>query len=351
MAKNRQNKVDPREVDAAYGGRPPSLIGDIAKRSQSDLLLKNYLKSQEGKKRLSNAITLKATKARVGQLAWADQVDVMRSVVREDLGVEFSRKDMSKFLRRNPQELQQSERMLEALQQFDAPPSETEAARISRLPQADDAAEIASRDATLNRAFERGSKAPPDWVKRLKDPNPVDGSQPLRPPPKQPPPLGRGRPVPPAGGGKKWPGLPKFRMGAGGGILRSLTSGKAAIGLGVAGMVLPGLVRGAKDLMDGDGEREQEILRLERMVRAADAVASQRDMRRQELIGRNMQMAAQVYPQMTASIMAGRELPEDAVAMGGKKRVDLLRALAEQMSSGKSSNVTVPSMLYDEMRQ
>lgn len=143
-------------------------------------------------------------------------------------------------------------------------------------------------------------------------------------------------------GKKKMGGAPGAKAAKGGGKW-----GKIAKGAGKFWWALPFALEGAGYVKDavkkgfGVGERFfdgksalDEFLGEKRQEQAYDDHQRKRAEALQQLKMQNRMRMMQVAPHLAQSLLAGRELPEDAVVIGGKPRVDLLDQVAEGMSAG-----------------
>lgn len=123
--------------------------------------------------------------------------------------------------------------------------------------------------------------------------------------------------------------------------------GKIAKGAGKYWWALPFALEGAGYVKDavkkgfGVGEKFfdgksalDEFLGQKRQEQAYDDHQRKRAEALQQLKVQNRMRMMQVAPHLAQSLLAGRELPEDAVVIGGKPRVDLLDQVAEGMSNG-----------------
>ena len=143
-------------------------------------------------------------------------------------------------------------------------------------------------------------------------------------------------------GKKKMGGAPGAKVPKGGGKW-----GKIAKGAGKFWWALPFALEGAGYVKDavkkgfGVGEKFfdgksalDEFLGEKRQEQAYDDHQRKRAEALQQLKMQNRMRMMQVAPHLAQSLLAGRELPEDAVVIGGKPRVDLLDQVAEGMSAG-----------------
>jgi len=74
--------------------------------------------------------------------------------------------------------------------------------------------------------------------------------------------------------------------------------------------------------------RQQKALNQQMAVRKAEVLQLQR------LMSQNMARLASASPQLYNQVMAGRQLPEGAVVIGGQPRQDLMEMLAYDMATG-----------------
>lgn len=122
--------------------------------------------------------------------------------------------------------------------------------------------------------------------------------------------------------------------------------GKAVMGAGAAGIALPflaGMTRSIKDDWglghQGIGTRRaaSEWLDYQTTIRVAERAKRSKAERLKRLRDENVRRLMMTSPTLAAQVMAGQELPEGGVVIGGKPRVDLLQQLASRMSSGEFS--------------
>lgn len=113
--------------------------------------------------------------------------------------------------------------------------------------------------------------------------------------------------------------------------------------------LLPGLLKGARGSLGDVGgflpgpsnnALSESYVQGSERIEAAQAAAAERQRRFRLLQAQNTQLLFQNAPHLAAQIMAGRELPEDAVVIGGQPRVDLLQDVAAKMTSGHYPNPT-----------
>lgn len=94
----------------------------------------------------------------------------------------------------------------------------------------------------------------------------------------------------------------------------------------------PGVVAG---LREGVGLQESKEAKARNLQRSVAAFQHKQQLRVQELekkMARNTVALAQADPVLFQSILAGRQIPQDGIVLGGKPRTDLLQEVAMQMS-------------------
>jgi len=129
--------------------------------------------------------------------------------------------------------------------------------------------------------------------------------------------------------------------------------GKAALGFGVGGTALAAasmLLDPAVEMVKGAGEtlglREpvefQRSLQAQQQMALAERVQRRKRERLERLTQENAANIAVQNPHLFQEILAGRELPRDAVVLGGRPRTDLLKEVARNMAAGnyQQSNIT-----------
>lgn len=133
------------------------------------------------------------------------------------------------------------------------------------------------------------------------------------------------------------------------GLLKSVLSKVGGKGLAAGAAVvapfaidyLPGIVRGgrqtASEMLPGRSVTDRALDRmLEAQGQARDyqryRARKEQELRRLQAV--NTQRLATLAPHLFNQIMAGRELPEDAVVIGGQPRTDILQEITRQMSQG-----------------
>ena len=129
--------------------------------------------------------------------------------------------------------------------------------------------------------------------------------------------------------------------------------GKAALGFGVGGTALAAaslLLDPAVEMVKGAGEslglREpvefQRSLQAQQQMALAERVQRRKKERLDRLTQENAANIAVQNPHLFQEILAGRELPRDAVVLGGRPRTDLLKEVARNMAAGnyQQSNIT-----------
>lgn len=121
--------------------------------------------------------------------------------------------------------------------------------------------------------------------------------------------------------------------------------GKAALGFGVGGTALAAasmLLDPAVEMVKGAGEtlglREpvefQRSLQAQQQMALAERVQRRKRERLERLTQENAANIATQNPHLFQEILAGRELPRDAVVLGGRPRTDLLKEVARNMAAG-----------------
>ena len=133
------------------------------------------------------------------------------------------------------------------------------------------------------------------------------------------------------------------------GFLKNVLSkvGMKRIGMGAAA-VAPFALEYVPDLVGGVRQTGSEMFSkrsvtdraLDRMLEAQGQVRdyqryrARKEQELQRLQAVNTQRLATLAPHLFNQIMAGRELPEDAVVIGGQPRTDILQEITRQMSQG-----------------
>lgn len=120
--------------------------------------------------------------------------------------------------------------------------------------------------------------------------------------------------------------------------LSMLKGAAAPFGLNLAGVALeyaPDIVRAVKqDFGSSSEDPLDKMLRQDREIRNADRLRKLQRQKIEKLTAANVQRLTTTMPHLAASIMAGREIPEDGVVIGGRPRQDLLEQVAQQMAAG-----------------
>lgn len=125
------------------------------------------------------------------------------------------------------------------------------------------------------------------------------------------------------------------------GMPRGAQAGLAAGGVAMLLPYLGGLASGVKNDLNagstfGDGVTgEEETLIFQRRLQQAERARMQREARIQRLTAENMMRIQQYAPHLAAKLLAGRDLPNGAVVIGGQKRMDLFEGVAREMAEGK----------------
>lgn len=105
----------------------------------------------------------------------------------------------------------------------------------------------------------------------------------------------------------------------------------AAVGLEYA----PDIIKSVKrDFGTPDEDPLDRMIRYDREIRTADRLRKIQQRKLKELTAANVQRLQTTMPHLAASILAGREIPEDGVVIGGQPRQDLLEQVAAQMAEG-----------------
>ena len=123
-----------------------------------------------------------------------------------------------------------------------------------------------------------------------------------------------------------------------------LVKGGMALGaaeLGVFGATMVSDMVGESQMLNrGGGQQEAALLAR---VQRAQLEEQYNQRRTAELTERNATRLAEIAPDVFRSVMAGRMLPIDGVAIGGQPRVDLLEAVAAGMSRGRGAAASQPN--------
>ena len=97
-------------------------------------------------------------------------------------------------------------------------------------------------------------------------------------------------------------------------------------------------VEGATDVLTGRPMRRAEnTAQFQRQGRQEDLMLRLQHERELQTMARNAARLAAANPQLYNQIMAGRQLPQGAVVLGGKPRTDLMEELTSSMSRGQYS--------------
>jgi len=128
------------------------------------------------------------------------------------------------------------------------------------------------------------------------------------------------------------------------GVWKKLGTPKGALLTGLGGFALdyaPEMEEGLRGTFNagsrwGDGlTHTDEMLRLQGIVDEGQEVVRAREKRIKRLQRENMARVMQFAPDLAQSLMAGRELPLDAVVIGGQPRMDLMEQVARDMAMGR----------------
>jgi hypothetical protein len=113
----------------------------------------------------------------------------------------------------------------------------------------------------------------------------------------------------------------------------------APVGLGLFGLeVAEGLFEGFKSGYPSAGMGDHSTaMDLERNRLKVQQEMGMRVKRLEALRQRNVAAIMQFAPDLAASLLAGRRLPQEGIAIGGRKREDLLGEVALMMSQGGMS--------------